>query len=126
MLMNFWGDCLYPLTTVFFAVVLAVSVFGSGSSMLYTILCGMWSGGVNRAILCVLVFGNIFVALASLYSDRKLDRNILKNLPGFAVYIFSWIPIGIAGAFKKNDREWFHTPHAPKSESGKTKPTEKV
>lgn len=126
MLMNFWGDCLYPFTAVFFAAVLLVSVFGSEKSVLCTLLCGMWRGGVNCAVLCALVFGNVFVALASLYSDRKLDRNILKNLPGFAVYIFSWIPIGIAGVLKKNDREWFHTPHTPKNGGDGTNPTEKV
>ncbi len=114
MLMNFWGDCLYPITAVFFAVIFAAALFGNETSLPYRLFCGMWSRPENMLLLSLLVFGNIFVVLAGLYNDRKLDRNIIKNLLGFAVYIVSWIPIGIAGALKKNDREWFHTPHSPK------------
>ena len=114
MLMNFWSDTLYPLSAIFFWAVYFLSIFADKKSMLYTLLCGMWSQPLAILLLSVFVWGNLFVLIAGLYNDRKLDRNIMKNSLGFAIYIISWIPIGIMGFLKRDQKEWFHTPHSGK------------
>ena len=43
MLMNFWSDTLYPLSAIFFWAVYILSIFADKKSMIYTLLCGMWS-----------------------------------------------------------------------------------
>ena len=45
---------------------------------------------------------------------QSVDRNVLKKGWGFAVYLATWIPVGIMGILKKDDKEWFHTPHQSK------------
>ncbi|MBE7032214.1 MAG: glycosyltransferase [Ruminococcaceae bacterium] len=114
MLMNFWSDTLYPLSAIFFWAVYALTIFADKKSLIYALLCGMWSGPTALLLLSVFVWGNLFVLIAGLYNDRKLDRNIMKNSLGFAIYIISWIPIGIMGFLKRDQKEWFHTPHSGK------------
>ncbi len=114
MLMNFWSDTLYPLSTIFFWVVYILTIFADKKSMIYTLLCGMWSQPLAILLLSVFVWGNLFILIAGLYNDRKLDRNIMKNSLGFVIYIISWIPIGIMGFLKRDQKEWFHTPHSGK------------
>ena len=115
MLMNFWSDTLYPLSAIFFWAVYILSIFADKKSMIYTLLCGMWSQPLAMLLLSVFVWGNLFILIAGLYNDRKLDRNIMKNSLGFAIYIISWIPIGIMGFLKRDQKEWFHTPHSGKN-----------
>ena len=55
---------------------------------------------------------NLIVVTYALYKDNKLSVKILKNFFGFLLYLISWIPIGIASLFKKDNNEWFHTPHS--------------
>ncbi len=114
MLMNFWSDTLYPLSAIFFWAVYILSIFADKKSMIFTLFCGMWSGPLAILLLSVFVWGNLFILIAGLYNDRKLDRNIMKNSLGFAIYIISWIPIGIMGFLKRDQKEWFHTPHSGK------------
>ena len=115
MLMNFWSDTLYPLSAIFFWAVYILTIFMDKKSMIYTLLCGMWSQPLAMLLLSVFVWGNLFILIAGLYNDRKLDRNIMKNSLGFAIYIISWIPIGIMGFLKRDQKEWFHTPHSGKN-----------
>ena len=112
MIMNFWGDTLYSFTFIFFTAVYLLSIFAEKNSLIYTLLCGMWAEPKNILMLTVFVWGNLFVAFAGLYNDKKLDKNIAKNSIGFLVYIISWIPVGVMGFLKRNDKEWFHTPHS--------------
>ncbi len=112
MLMNFWGDSLYPITTAFLWAVYVLALFLDKSSAVYGLLCDMWSSPAAMLVLSVLTWGNLLIMLAGLYSDRKLDKNIMKNSLGFLVYILSWIPIGIMGFLKRDEKEWFHTPHS--------------
>ena len=112
MLMNFWGDTLYPVTLGYFLVVYGMIFFVDEKSLIYNLLCDMWFEQWKFLLLSVLVFGNIFVILAGLYNDKKLDRKVLKNFFGFVIYLVTWIPIGIWGIVKKDEKEWFHTPHS--------------
>ncbi len=114
MLMNFWGDSLYPISVGILWTVYVLALFLSKKSPLFGILCSMWDSPMGMLILSVFTWGNLFLMLAGLYSDRKLDKNIMKNSLGFLVYILSWIPIGIMGFLKKDEKEWFHTPHSGK------------
>lgn len=114
MLMNFWGDTLYPITVGFFWMVYILTLFLDKDLFMFTILCDMWCSPASMLVLSVLTWGNLLVMLAGLYSDRKLDKNIMKNSVGFLVYILSWIPIGIMGFLKRDEKEWFHTPHSGK------------
>lgn len=114
MIMNFWSDSLYSFTCIFFAAVYLLTLFGDKTAPLYTLLCGMWIEPRNMLMLTAFIWGNVFIVFAGLYNDGKLDSNIIKNSLGFIVYIITWIPIGIMGILKKNDKEWFHTPHSPK------------
>lgn len=112
MIMNFWGDTLYSFAFVFFTAVYLTMMFADNTSLLYTLFCSMWAEPKNMLMLTTFVWGNLFVALAGLYNDKKLDKNIIKNCAGFLVYIASWVPVGIKGFLKKNDKEWYHTPHS--------------
>ncbi len=114
MLMNFWGDTLYPLTAIFFTAIYAMMFILPEKSACFGLFCEMWTEAWKFLLLTVLVLGNIFLILAGLYNDRRLDRNVLKNAWGFAVYLATWIPVGIMGILKKDDKEWFHTPHHSK------------
>ena len=114
MLMNFWSDTLYPLTAIFFTVIYFLTFVLDKTSVLYVLLCSFWAGASAKLLLSVFVWGNVFVLLAGLYNDNKLDINIMKNSFGFLIYIISWIPIGIMGFIKREEKEWFHTPHSGK------------
>lgn len=116
MLMNFWSDTLYPLTVGVFWGVYVLTLFMSEESRLFYLVCGIWNQPVSMALLSIFTWGSLFLALAGLYNDHKLDRNLLKNSLGFLIYIVSWIPIGIMGFIKKDEKEWFHTPHSGKGE----------
>lgn len=113
MLMNFWSDCLYPAATGFFTVVYLLGFVLDEASVFYQNVCEMWSGPVGRLLLTIFVLGNILVTAVGLYSDGKLNKQIIKNFWGFVVYILSWIPIGVIGFAKKDEKEWYHTPHSP-------------
>lgn len=114
MLMNFWADTLYPVTAVFFTVIYGMMFIVPEKSACFGLFCEMWTEPLKFLLLTVLVLGNIFLVLAGLYNDRRLDRNVVKNAWGFAVYLITWIPVGIMGILKKDDKEWFHTPHQSK------------
>ena len=114
MLMNFWSDTLYPMSAIFFTAIYLLTFFAEKTSLLYTLFCSLWLQPHMMLLLTVLVWGNLFLLLAGLYNDRKLDKNIMKNSLGFVIYIITWIPIGIMGFIKKDKKEWFHTPHSGK------------
>lgn len=114
MLMNFWGDTLYPLTFILFWAVYVLTLASDKASAVYLLVCGFWDTPLKLMLLSVFVWGNLIIILAGLYSDERLDKNLMKNSFGFLVYILSWIPIGIMGILKKDEKEWFHTPHSGK------------
>ena len=114
MLMNFFGDTLYPLTAVFFSVVYIMIFAVNKNTLCFEIFCSLWTEPWKFLMLSVLVWGNVFVILAGLYNDGKLDKNVVKNAWGFCVYLATWVPIGIWGILKKDEKEWFHTPHSGK------------
>lgn len=114
MLMNFWSDCLYPTATMFFTATYILTFIAEKNSFLYQSVCEIWAEPFRMLLLTFFVWGNIIITALGLYSDRKLDKNIIKNFLGFIIYILSWIPIGIIGFLKKDEKEWFHTPHSPK------------
>lgn len=111
-LMNFWGDTLYPLSMIFFWAVYLMGIFLDSSSKLYFAVCGFWDEPIRMIALSIFVWGNLVLILAGLYNDQKLDKNIMKNSPGFLIYIISWIPVAIMGFLERNEKEWFHTPHS--------------
>lgn len=114
MLMNFWSDTLYPLTVIFFWAVYLTIGFAGKTSGIYELLGSFWDTPLKILALSVFVWGNLFVTLAGLYNDQKLDKNVMKNSPGFLLYIISWIPVAVMGYLKRNEKEWFHTPHSKK------------
>ena len=107
MVMNLLGDSLYPASfcVMFFVYVLAELGFDSP-------ICTFWTEPLNIAILRCFCLVNVLVVFGALAADNKLTKKVLKNFFGFFIYLASWIPIGIVGMFKKNDGEWFHTPHS--------------
>lgn len=114
MLMNFGGDSVCPILSTYFAVIWALTIILPESTVLFELFCGLWAMPWMFALLTVLVFGNIFFFVAALYIDKHLNMHVVKNIWGFVVYMVSWIPVGIMGFIKKNDKEWFHTPHRSK------------
>jgi len=107
MVMNVFGDSLYPASFGIMLLIYALSEFGFDS-----VLCTFWTETLNLAILRCFCLINALVVLGALAADNKLTKKVIKNFFGFFVYLASWIPIGIVGMFKKNDGEWFHTPHS--------------
>lgn len=112
MIMNFFGDTLYSFSFVFFTVIYFLAIMMDKTSFIYTTFCTMWAEPQNMLMLTVFVWANVVVGFAGLYNDGKLNKNIAKNGIGFLLYIISWVPVGIIGFFKKNEKEWFHTPHS--------------
>ncbi len=96
--LGLWQEILGPLS---FFVLLFVAIFKVGGIAQTTI------GGA--AIWFYLALG-VLVTIFALAADKKMNLKILFNIFGFLVYIFSWIPIGIAGVFFSNDG-WYHTRH---------------
>ncbi len=113
MLMNFWSDCLYPLTLAFFSFIYAANFVLDETSYIYRNMCEAWNEPMGMLLLSVFVWGNLALTIYGLYIDGKLNRGIAKNFFGFIIYILTWIPIGIVGFFKRNEKEWYHTPHSP-------------
>ena len=116
MLMNFWGDTLYPIAVGVFWGIYILSLFLNEEGRIFYLVCSIWNQPISMALLSIFAWGSLFLALAGLYNDHKLDRNLLKNSLGFLIYIVSWIPIGIMGFIKRDEKEWFHTPHSGKGE----------
>ena len=114
MLMNFLGDSVCPFISTYFAAVWASVFILSERSRLFELFCEMWTVPWMYTLLTILVIGNIFLFVAALYIDKHLNRHVIKNVWGFVVYMISWIPVGMMGFIKKNDKEWFHTPHRSK------------
>lgn len=114
MVLNFWGDSLYCIAAGFFSVVYAALLLSQKGRGILEPVLDMWRTPENMLVLSLFVWGNIFVALAGLYNDRRLDKNIIKNCLGFILYIVTWVPIAVMGIFGKDSEEWFHTPHSPK------------
>ncbi len=117
MLMNFWGDTLQTASVLILAVIGVLTFVLDESSVIFTMVCEIWTEPWRMLLLGVFIFGTLFLIVAGLYSDDRLDGRIVKNLLGFLVYIVSWIPIGIMGALKKDSKEWFHTPHSSRKDS---------
>lgn len=114
MLMNFLGDSVCPIISTYFTVIWALIFVLPERSGLFKMLCELWNSPWMFTLLTILVIGNIFFFVAALYIDKHLNRHVIKNIWGFVVYMVSWIPVGIMGFIKKNDKEWFHTPHRSK------------
>ena len=114
MLMNFWGDSICPFISTYFAVIWALVFILPESSGLFGLFCEIWTLPWLFIMLTIVVFGNMFLFVAALYIDKHLNRHVIKNIWGFVVYMVTWIPVGIMGLIKKNDKEWFHTPHRSK------------
>lgn len=112
MVMNLLGDSLYPTSVLVMLAVWILTVFAKFGAAWAVPFCGFWLGFAPGAVLRLYLLANFAVMLCALYCDGKLSGKIAKNCLGFFVYLLSWIPIGIAGMVKKNDGEWFHTPHS--------------
>ncbi len=111
MVMNLLGDSLYPACVGIMVFIYLLTLGVRLDMNVSKSLCIFWLEPLNRALLKGFLGMNLPIALYALYKDNKLSKKIFKNILGFIVYIISWIPIGIAGIFKK-DGEWFHTPHS--------------
>lgn len=112
MVMNVLGDSLYPAC---FGIMFAIYILAELSRFdinVLTMFCAFWVSDVNIAVLRCYILINILVVIGALSADNKLSVKIIKNIFGFLVYLMSWIPIGIMGLIKKDDEEWFHTPHS--------------
>lgn len=115
MLMNFWGDTLQVVATLYSWLICILIAVLDKSTAFYKLVLEMWtSSSLMLVLILVLALGNLFVFVAALYNDGKLNRDIMKNVPGFIIYIATWIPIGIVSLFGREPKEWFHTPHSGK------------
>lgn len=111
MIMNLLGDSLYPVCIGVMSVIYVLTVLSRLNIGLGKGLCVFWLAPLNLALLKGYLGISIAMVGYALYKDNKLSVKIIKNIFGFLFYLISWIPIGIAGIFKK-DGEWFHTPHS--------------
>lgn len=111
MVMNFWGDMLYPTCLIVLALIDVLTIASAVVPRVSFAVCNIWYNSFNMFVLNAYLMSNLFIALASLYKDKKLNLSILKNILGFVLYLLSWIPVMFMGIFKKNRGEWFHTPH---------------
>lgn len=110
MAMNFWGDMLYPTCLIILTFIDILAIASAVTTRSFAV-CEMWCNPFNFVVLNAYIMLNFVIAIASLYKDKKLNLCVLKHCFGFALYLFSWVPVFFMGVFKKNNGEWFHTPH---------------
>lgn len=113
-LLNFWGDTLYPVCLGLFTLICGLGFISRFNPSADFLIVNLWTEPVKYFLLSFYVILNWTQIIVGLYVDGKLDKRIFKNIGGFAVYMLSWIPIGITGILKRNNTEWFHTPHTAK------------
>lgn len=120
MVMNFWSDTLVPIClSVFAALDIFTWISLATNGEFLPILTGVWMQPMNFLLLNIYLLGTLFVAVFGLYQDKKLSVGLLKHMGGFILYLLSWIPIGIVGCLKKNNKEWYHTPHVVNGDSSR-------
>lgn len=108
--LSLYGDFLGQFTYALFTL---ISIFSTVSILFdYSFpLCGLWAQPVSYVALNIYLGIGALCAFAGLVIDKKLNRYTIFNLFGLMLYMLSWIPIGIAGAFRHNKKEWYHTEH---------------
>ncbi len=108
--LSLYGDFLGQFT---YAIFLLISIFSTVSIIFdYSFaLCELWVQPVSYIALNVYLGLGALCGFAGLVIDKKLNRYTILNLFGLMLYMLSWIPIGIAGAFRHNKKEWYHTEH---------------
>ncbi len=114
MLLNFWGDTLHPICLGLFTFISILAFITNINPNMEFLIVGSWTNPINSFILNFYVLASWIEIIVGLYADGKFDKRIIQNIGGFFVYMVSWIPIGIVGTLKKNNSEWFHTPHTAK------------
>lgn len=112
MVMNVLGDSLYPAIFCIMFFVYILSEIARLNPNFNPVICTFWTEPFNLAVLRCYILMNVLMVPAALAADNKLSKKVVKNFFGFIVYLISWIPIGIVSLFKKNNGEWFHTPHS--------------
>ena len=60
----------------------------------------------NTITICQLLF-----VPCTLFFEGRLNWKVIKGYIPYYFYTFTWFPIAVVGAFKKNNKEWFHTQH---------------
>ncbi|MBQ7109444.1 MAG: glycosyltransferase family 2 protein [Clostridia bacterium] len=100
-LLLLWCDVLNPIA---FLVILFGTIFKVG---------GIANSVIGAVVMWIYILATIFIHFSALLADRKINSKIMINLTGFAVYMVSWIFIGIKGIFAK-DNTWYHTDHKNK------------
>ena len=73
--------------------------------------CELWTEPVAYIALNIYLGLGVFCAFAGLVADKKFNKYTVFNMFGLILYMVSWIPIGIAGLFRHNKKEWYHTEH---------------
>ncbi len=110
---RFWSDLLIPLCLSVFLLIdiCAVASFHSVSSPLFVRL---WNHPIPFIFLNIYLLGTLFTSVYGLLLDKKWNAKILLNCFGSILYLLTWIPAGIWGILRHNNKEWYHTKHHSK------------
>lgn len=100
-LLGLWADVLIPLNFTLLA------------SSFFLKIGGIWQTTVGAVVLWICLSAYLLCVLLALLKDKKLSFKTVFNIFGFAIYLISWIPIGIFGIFGKRS-VWYQTKHDSK------------
>lgn len=110
MWLSLYGDFLGQFTYILSAI---LSIFAA-VSIAYGIdfpLCSFWTQPIAYVSLNIYLGLGALCAFTGFIIDKELNRHTIVGLFGFVLYMLSWIPIGVAGIFRHNKKEWYHTEH---------------
>lgn len=108
--LSLYGDFLGQFIYALYFVINLFAIYGmmSGMSFAFTKL---WQTPMGFVTLNIYLGLGFICALFGLIKSKKLDKNVMKNLFGFLIYMLSWIPVMAFSVFLKDKDGWYHTKH---------------
>jgi cellulose synthase/poly-beta-1,6-N-acetylglucosamine synthase-like glycosyltransferase len=111
--LTFFNTSAYPVLFGFLSIIDVFSwleILGVMSPRFTNI----WLMPANFLALNAFILGNFIMVFYGLYEDKKIDKRTIPGILAYIIYIITSIPTVIIGIFKRNQKEWFHTPHGAK------------
>ena len=109
--LNLYAESLSLICYAFFLIIGMLAAISNISGLSFA-CCELWTNPISAFTLNLYLFGNLLIVICGLIIDKKMNKLTFANLFGFILYILSWIPIGIIGFFRHNNKNWYHTKHS--------------
>ena len=113
-------DCIiYLLQPVFFTVTGLLTVMGifqffiTKIKFLYVPFAGTYAGSI------MLAFQICYVPIVLFMTGRLNTKTMLYYIP-YLAFMYTWIPVSLAGMINRKKKAWFHTKHTVRIKNQKT------